>query len=92
MIDLDRKEIRGITAPVIRVFIGCTIALCSTIVGAAVYIQTNFAKHELRITHIEEAQAKHERDDKDNRAELSLRFTEIDNRIYLLQEQIFKKK
>lgn len=51
--DIERLEIRGITFPIIRTVVGCTIAMCLSAIGSAVYIRSTFQNHEDRIITIE---------------------------------------
>lgn len=47
------EEIRGITLPVIRAFVGCTIVICSSVIGGSVYIKSGLTDHERRLSALE---------------------------------------
>lgn len=49
----NKEEIRGITLPMIRTFIICTIAICGSVIGAGVYVKSTFNDHERRVTSLE---------------------------------------
>lgn len=53
MTQTGKDEIRGLTLPMIRTFIVCTIAICGSVIGAGVYVKSSFNNHELRIGELE---------------------------------------
>lgn len=52
-LDLISVRVKSANGPLLRAFVIGTFTVCSTVIGAAVYIKTTFNNHELRISVME---------------------------------------